>query len=433
MSLFSILLIGLALPGPADEEILERAERALEARREVLTHYSVDVIQNFLIDQPNGVEGETREINFFGAFDEFRREVIRSSGEGKRLQDLGAQFQRSDILGSPGLLEESVVIGTTALESGDAVELQIRPDLSGLRVKKGRLFVDPLSGMPLRLQLEGEVGPLSNLRLTLSLSWDEEQRITLRRVQTLEISFRSFDDGRFERGFGRSGFRVRVSTTWSNYQWGQSFEPDFFRTEGLSRQRPTQQEEGPGEDPFEEIRPELPDSRTPRMEAENIPEVEEVLIQGASIQGGQVCGLGGGGIRGARIAGSRANRIQGSVNAGLSGSFLDARPYSLNGQEVQKADYLSWNAGVSLGGPLGSTGSSRGGFFFRQGGRRSKSTTSFPRKLYSSLILYRTTTETRASYNPVSSRSHLRRTNSGIATFPHSPAVDLKTARDPRG
>ena len=45
----------------------------------------------------------------------------------------------------------------------------------------------------------------------------------------------------------------------------------------------------------------------------------------------------GGGLRVARVAGGRANRIQGSVTAGLSSSFLDAKPYSLDGTEDSRS------------------------------------------------------------------------------------------------
>ena len=79
---------------------------------------------------------------------------------------------------------------------------------------------------------------------------------------------------------------------------------------------------------------------------------------------------GRGGLRAARIAGGRANRIQGSVTAGLSSSVLDARPYSIDGAETPDPDYLTWNSGVSIGGPLGPAATPSPGSFGFQRTRR---------------------------------------------------------------
>ena len=70
------------------------------------------------------------------------------------------------------------------------------------------------------------------------------------------------------------------------------------------------------------------------------------------------------------IGGSRANSVQGSVQVGLSGSYLDARPYSITGEALPDRQYGRTSTGVTLGGPLpflksaaGQTQSSgRGGF-----------------------------------------------------------------------
>jgi hypothetical protein len=74
--------------------------------------------------------------------------------------------------------------------------------------------------------------------------------------------------------------------------------------------------------------------------------------------GGGRGGPGGGGPGGAGPGGpgqggrGGANRIQGSVNYNVSGSPFDARPFSLNGKETDKADYFQHRYGATLGGPL---------------------------------------------------------------------------------
>jgi hypothetical protein len=84
--------------------------------------------------------------------------------------------------------------------------------------------------------------------------------------------------------------------------------------------------------------------------------VMEGLFGGMGGMGGPG-GMGGGpgrmgGFRGGMIGGSRANAIQGSVQVGLSGSYLDAKPYSITGEKLAPRDYGRFSTSVSLGGPM---------------------------------------------------------------------------------
>ncbi|MBZ5533676.1 MAG: TonB-dependent receptor [Acidobacteriia bacterium] len=68
------------------------------------------------------------------------------------------------------------------------------------------------------------------------------------------------------------------------------------------------------------------------------------------IMGGGPGGGGGRGGRGGR--GFNVNKPHGSIFFNYGGSLLDAKPYSLNGQPENKADYNQNRFGVTLGGPL---------------------------------------------------------------------------------
>ena len=63
-------------------------------------------------------------------------------------------------------------------------------------------------------------------------------------------------------------------------------------------------------------------------------------------------GFGGGGFRGGFGGFNRSNKLQGSVFYNLSGAPFDARPFSLNGQPTEKADYFQNRYGLTLGGPV---------------------------------------------------------------------------------
>jgi len=61
---------------------------------------------------------------------------------------------------------------------------------------------------------------------------------------------------------------------------------------------------------------------------------------------------GGGGGRGGRGRGFNVNKPHGSIFFNYGGSILDAKPYSLNGQPENKADYNQNRFGATVGGPL---------------------------------------------------------------------------------
>ncbi|MCZ6485157.1 MAG: hypothetical protein O6826_05615 [Acidobacteria bacterium] len=398
-----VLFLGLLLPATEEADLLERARQALELRKELLNHYSVEVRSRSLMELPNGKqELDSRERHFLGLPGEFRQEVIRlqrngvtvDSGVGpagpgrRRLANFFPQLPRPDLLAVGAILEEAEVIGPARLDSTDTIEIRIQPKIPGLRVEEGSLWVDEESGMPLRVELRFGMGAVvSDAKLRLDLAWNGEGEITVPRVQTLEMTRSGFGPraGQFGGNLGRGarpggsgtpgGGKIEVSTTWQNYQWNLSFEEGFFlpETRGQPGQRRAQRRETlVEEDPFEEIRisPAGLSSQEASFETE---ELTEILIEGASVRGEARGGrsegaimsriLGGqgggrGGIRGARIAGSRANRLQGSFTSGMSSSALNAQSYSLDGGATPNPDYFSWSAGVSVGGPLSSSSSS---------------------------------------------------------------------------
>ncbi|HEV8132661.1 MAG TPA: TonB-dependent receptor [Acidobacteriota bacterium] len=63
-------------------------------------------------------------------------------------------------------------------------------------------------------------------------------------------------------------------------------------------------------------------------------------------------GGGGGGVMIYRMGGARANRLQGTLSFGWNGSTLNARPYSLSGQEVPENPYNTERFNASIGGPI---------------------------------------------------------------------------------
>ena len=397
-----LLFLGLSLPAVEDSDLLERTRQTLELRKELLSHYSVEVQSHSRIEVPNGrQELESRDRHFVGLPGEFRQDFISLRRNGvpvnygagpagpgrRRLDNLLPQLPGPDLLAVGTILEDAEVIGPARLDSTDAIEIRIHPSIPGLRVAEGRLWVDEESGMPLRVELRFGMGAVvSDAQLMLDLAWNPEKEITVPRVRSLKMTRGGVAPrggnlngnlGRGGRPGGRGGLGVamEVSTTWQNYQWDLSFEAGFFTAETGCESRPPrpQRREAPvEEDPFAEIRinPEGLSSQEESFEAE---EVTEVLIEGASVRGdarggrgegaimsrlldGQ--GGGRGGLRGARIAGSRANRLQGSLTSGMSSSALDAQPYSLDGGETTEPDYFSWRAGVSVGGPLSRPSSS---------------------------------------------------------------------------
>ena len=78
---------------------------------------------------------------------------------------------------------------------------------------------------------------------------------------------------------------------------------------------------------------------------------------GVKGSGGKSSGMKGMGSRGGKTASSFGNKrkkaiVQGSANLSLRNSALDAQPYSLSGQQIEKSAYANARFGVNMGGPL---------------------------------------------------------------------------------
>ena len=415
-----LLSLGLLTANSSNGDIVERARKALALRKELLTQYSVQVENQTLIDAPFGKQNlESYETHYHGDPEQLRRDVLSSTrngvpvdpsqgGRGGRRSRFGnfAPELQTDLLTLGDFLRKAEVIGPATLDSGAAIELKVKPKISGIHVERGRLWVDPESGMPLRVEMRFGVGSfITGVELTLELEWDHEKPITLPLYQELRMNREGFGGGRgggfgggrpgrggggFPGGGGRfpggggGSFRLETVTTWRDYQWDLEFKGEFFKVEEPSlqarRQRAGNRRPQRDEDPFQEIRIQTPGAPTNALTSET-GQSDEVMILGASNRGemgpgmseGQIMGrlLGGrgfgrGGVRGARIGFSRANRIQGSVSSGFSSSALDAKPYSLDGGETPDPDYVSWNSSLSLGGPLPGSDSNPGISFARR-------------------------------------------------------------------
>ncbi len=408
MSRLALVLLawGTASTGAASEaDILEKARQALQQRRAHLVGYSMQVHVRTLSDTPRGRrKTESLEEHFRGAEGQFRRDVLRMTRDGaavdpsqagrrgrrNRQGGAGQRVQQLDLLGRPGLLDKAEVAGPARLGDREVIEIRFRPSLPRIQADKGSLWVDPRTGMPLQVEIKFGLGAfVSDAQLKLELTWDRSGQFTVARRQVLRFSSGGGFGGR--RGGGGGG-QTEIVTTWKNYRWGLTFDEGFFEVQSASQNEPRRRRNSrqaaaqaqPEEDPFEEIRirplgaPQDGDPDSRLLSASS----NEVFIEGASTRGASQPGMnearivqrvlgggrgfgdrgrGGGGLRGARIAGSRANRLQGNLNAGFSASALDARPYSLNGEEIPEPDYFTWQAGISVGGPLG--GSTSGGGF----------------------------------------------------------------------
>ncbi len=407
------LLCLIPCSGAPDPDLLQRLARVLELRKELLSGYSVEVENRTVANTPFGNQRfDSRERHYLGSTEEFKKEILSLTRNGQPMDPTsrrrrGGRFMNAlgpleglDILTSRDFLRKAEIVGPGQVDDRPAVEVKTEPKIRGLKVREARIWIDPETAMPLRVRMRFSAGVfISDARLTLNLALDSNQGITVPRFQTATVTMGGFGrrggfgrgdrPGRGGGGGGRMGFgggiEIETSQTWKGYQWSLEFEKDFFKAEAgpaLSRQRRPGRRNALEEDPFEEIR--IGDQQSFGGQDRSLQETtEEVLIQGASLrQGGgfgasesqimgAVMGRGGrggrGGFRGARIAGGRVNRVQGSVSMGFSGSALDAKPYSLDGGETPDPDYVSWNAGVSAGGPLsGQDDSSRRSFFGRR-------------------------------------------------------------------
>ncbi len=458
----ALLSLGLLAANSNSENIVERTRKALALRKELLTQYSVQVENQTLVDAPFGKQDlESYEVHYHGDLEQLRRDILSSTrngvpvdpseggrGRGRRFGNFAPELQ-TDLLTLGDFLRKAEVIGPANLDSGEAIEIKVKPKIPGIHVERGRLWVDPESGMPLRVEMRFGMGSfITGVELTLELEWDPQRPITLPLYQEVKMNRDGFGRGRgggfgdgqqgrggggfpgggggFPGSGGGRSFRMETSTTWRDYQWDFEFKGDFFKVEDpLPRTRERRAgNRGPqrDEDPFQEIRIQTPGAPTNALSSE-MGQSDEVMILGASNRGGmgpgmsegQIMGhlLGGrggfgrGGVRGARIGFSRANRIQGSASAGFSSSALDAKPYSLDGGETPDPDYVSWNSGLSLGGPLPGSDSNPGISFSRR--RRSfffvNIDTSWGQQLQSQYASVPTALERRGDFSETAYRS----------------------------
>ncbi len=269
---------------PAQDDILEKARKALLLRSELLRDYSVEVTSESVTETPRGTrETETRERQYFGGADEFRREVLRmkqdgatvnpatAGGRGGRrgLGGFGQLMQRRDPLTLEGFFRQASVVGVTKIESTAAVQIKLKPKVQGLQVKDAQLWVDPDTGMSLRLELRIGLGPLgSDASLNLQFAYDPKIEVTVRHSQQFEISLgfgglRGGGRGGMGQGPGAGGgIGIKIATAWRKHEWGLSFEESFFteatepssREGGRGRGNRRTQTASAEEDPFEEIR-----------------------------------------------------------------------------------------------------------------------------------------------------------------------------------
>ncbi|MEJ2078304.1 MAG: TonB-dependent receptor [Acidobacteriota bacterium] len=302
--------------------------------------------------------------------------------------------------------------------SRPGLKIRIQPKLERFQIEKAFLWVDPNSGLPTHLDAQFGLGFfLRNAQLEVDFEQHEPAGPSLPSQVLVHIKTsmpgRPGGPGGFMGpGGGPEGgeISIEISRTYSHYRFGLNLDEQFFAAAARSNGPFTRNAaRGPNgsrtseQDPFEEISL-LPNQARP-SETQNSSLDEVVFIQGASRQsahrgdqrevlrdilgmergtggppgspgsrglggggfgGGGFGGGGFGGGRGMRIAGSRANSIHGDLQFGFSGSALDARPYSLTGEEAANPSYDRWSAGITLGGPLPGAGSNAG-FFQRRG------------------------------------------------------------------
>ena len=391
-----LVLMSFAVPLAEESVPLTPVREKLEHSALRWSNFSVELLNRVSTDFRGPRQFEIRETHFYGKQNQFRRDLDAGTGMGARRNPGNMIPQilfRTDLLTLPGFLEQAEVVGQSQIESLSALEIRCRPKIEGVKVEDARLWVHPETGAPLRLKLRFSAGRMmSAATLTREMVWDAEQELSLPSSQLVELSFGGFRGGGFDSGGpGMGGGQIRISTEWSDYEWGLEFDSAFFEVSEEPQPGPRRRAGArpeAEENPFEEIQIVSPLENRIGMNHVSEDQTDEILIQGGSVVGNmgprmseseimsRVLGGGyggrggrGGGIRGMRIGGSRANRLQGSVNTGFSSSALDAKPYSLDGEETADPDYFSWNAGLAVGGPLSSAQSQSGGGFQR--GRRS--------------------------------------------------------------
>ena len=199
-----VLFLGLSLPAAEEGDLLERARKAFELRRELLANYSVEMQSRSLMETPNGrQEFDSLERHYLGDSGEFKRDVISSKRNGVSMDSGGRragpgggrpgnflpQLPPTDLLTLQNFLDKAEVIGPIRLDSVEAIEIRIQPKIRGFQIKEGRLWVDEDSGMPLRVELQFTMGAfVSDAQLRLDLAWSAEQEITVPRVQRIEMT-----------------------------------------------------------------------------------------------------------------------------------------------------------------------------------------------------------------------------------------------------
>lgn len=421
-----LFILFLSVPArAADGEILKLIRQALEQRAAELRNFSAEAAVRRDIEGGSGGQAvETVERIYLGEKGQFKKEVVRANRGGRPAAPgqlnvgggfpgpMGAELQIFDQPHwlTPEVMNKAKLLGQESVQGKLCYKVGIRPRISALQVYEAHLWAETETGMPLKLEVRFGLGDfIQEADLVQELRWDERKKITVPHQQRV----------RLQAGRGGLGLTIQISTTWRHYEWDLQLDSDFFRTTraGSSSRRLTAAagERGlspPDEDPFEELELLPRDGSTGQpAPMDTSPAREElVVIEGSSSAAGSGRddqpglqrlfpgmrkgldgagpgsrdrqfgggfdrgGLGGGGGlaggagwggRGALIAGSRANRPQGSLQTSFSGSILDARPFSLTGEETTEPDYSMWDSGVSLGIPLsgGGTGRRRMGSF----------------------------------------------------------------------
>ena len=220
-----LLSLGFLAAHSSNGDIVERTRKAMALRKELLTQYSVQVENQTLIDAPFGKQDlESYEVHYHGDPEQLRRDVLSSTrngvpvdpsaggggGRGRRFGNFAPELQ-TDLLTLGDFLRKVEVIGLANLDSGEAIELKVKPKISGIHVERGRLWVDPESGMPLRVEMRFGMGSfIAGVELTLELDWDPEKPITLPLYQEVKMNRDSLGGGRGG-GFGgrQPGHRYR--------------------------------------------------------------------------------------------------------------------------------------------------------------------------------------------------------------------------------
>lgn len=396
--LIGVLVLVLPLLSASDDPTLTDIQAAFQRLRERLTDCSVLQTTKTRIERGSG--GQTLEQTariYLGKPGQKKTQVLHTSRNGLPLPGEAAGGRRPGLFGrfgrgaanldvftlllDEGLLRQPEIKGEATWRGQTLLKLSLHPKVSGLQIESGSLWVDPASGQPVALELNFNMGFFFvGARLQLTFQIDRGAGIPVPFQETIT----------FERDTARGrGLSLSIQNQWSDFRWHQRYSEAFFSGKtnpsrgsaaGAGDDSSPRAGASAQEDPFQEIELTPQGSRAggsgrPTVSSQERRTQEDlVVIQGGSVAAGSggrsddVMGriLGGGflggrgrGGRGGRRGGrfgrvgfSRANRLQGSVQFSVRSSALDARPYSLTGQETPEPEYLQLSAGLSLGGPL---------------------------------------------------------------------------------